>query len=69
MAKAILTTKVDPTYDDLPEEQRKCIRLFYFDNKSYAEISSETGFELKGVKSFIQNGRRNLKIWLEKKID
>jgi RNA polymerase sigma factor (sigma-70 family) len=48
------------------EEQKKCIALFYLDNKSYVEISENTGFSLNQVKSFIQNGKRNLKIYLEK---
>ena len=51
----------------LKEEQKKCIRLFYFENKSYREICSVLNLEEKKVKSFIQNGKRNLKICLEKK--
>ncbi len=45
----------------LKEEQRKCIELFYLQEKSYAEISQITGFSIKKVKSYIQNGKRNLK--------
>lgn len=45
----------------LNEEQRSCIKLFYIDNKSYKEIEEETGFAIKQVKSYIQNGKRNLK--------
>jgi len=51
----------------LKEEQKQCIRLFYFEGKSYREISAELELEEKKVKSFIQNGKRNLKICLEKK--
>ena len=51
----------------LKEEQKKCIRLFYFEGKSYREISATLKLEEKKVKSFIQNGKRNLKICLEKK--
>lgn len=51
----------------LKEEQKRCIRLFYFENKSYREICSVLNLEEKKVKSFIQNGKRNLKICLESK--
>jgi RNA polymerase sigma-70 factor, ECF subfamily len=50
----------------LKDEQKQCIRLFYFEEKSYREISAELELEEKKVKSFIQNGKRNLKICLEK---
>jgi RNA polymerase sigma-70 factor (ECF subfamily) len=53
--------------DRLKVEQKKCIRLFYFDNKCYREIASDLNFEEKKIKSFIQNGKRNLKICLENK--
>lgn len=49
----------------LKEEQRICIELFYFQQKSYQEITELTKFDLKQVKSNIQNGKRNLKIKLE----
>jgi RNA polymerase sigma-70 factor (ECF subfamily) len=51
----------------LNAEQQECIRLFYFENKCYREISAIVKLEEKKVKSFIQNGKRNLKICLEKK--
>ncbi|MDO6391851.1 sigma-70 family RNA polymerase sigma factor [Pontibacter sp. BT731] len=50
----------------LPAEQRTCIELFYLQQKSYREIEEITGCDLKQVKSYIQNGRRNLKIYIEK---
>lgn len=53
----------------LKAEQKRCINLFYFENKSYREVSTELKLEEKRVKSFIQNGKRNLKICLEKKDD
>lgn len=52
--------------EKLKEEQQQCIRLFYFENKSYREISDTLTLEEKKVKSFIQNGKRNLKICIEK---
>jgi RNA polymerase sigma-70 factor (ECF subfamily) len=45
--------------------QRNCIELFYLQNKSYQEVMEITGYDLKQVKSYIQNGKRNLKIRLE----
>ncbi len=50
----------------LNEDQRMCIELFYLKNKSYREIESLTGLTNKQVKSFIQNGKRNLRIQLSK---
>lgn len=47
---------------DLNEEQKICIEMFYLQEKSYKEIADETGFSEKNVKSYIQNGKRNLKI-------
>lgn len=49
----------------LKEEQRKCVELFYLEKKSYQEIQSLLGMEIKKVKSAIQNGKRNLKLKLE----
>lgn len=47
--------------NSLREEQRKCIELMYLEKKSYNEIAQMTGYSLKNVKSYIQNGKRNLK--------
>lgn len=49
----------------LPENQRVTIARFFMDEMSYADIADTTGFALKSVKSFIQNGKRNLKICIE----
>lgn len=49
----------------LKDEQRVCIDLFYLKRKSYEEITRQTGFELKKVKSYIQNGKRNIKLTIE----
>jgi len=52
--------------EKLPKQQKQCINWFYFDNKSYKEIAVMTELELGKVRSYIQNGRRNLKICMEK---
>ena len=54
---------------DLNEEQKLCIDLFYLQEKSYQEVSEETGFSMNQVKSFIQNGKRNLKNYLTNNSD
>lgn len=50
---------------NLNEEQRTCIELFYYQRKPYIEVASMTGYDLNKVKSAIQNGKRNLKIFME----
>lgn len=52
--------------DKLPAAQKQSIDLFYLKEKCYKEIADKTGFSLNEVKSYIQNGKRNLKICLEK---
>ena len=42
--------------------QKKCIELFYYKNMSYAQIVELTGYSVNEVKSYIQNGKRNLKL-------
>jgi DNA-directed RNA polymerase specialized sigma24 family protein len=52
--------------EKLPSAQKVSIQLFYMDEKCYKEIVDETGYSMNEVKSYIQNGKRNLKICLEK---
>lgn len=52
--------------EELPSEQKVSINLFYMEQKCYKEVADQTGFELGKVKSYIQNGKRNLKICIEK---
>jgi RNA polymerase sigma factor (sigma-70 family) len=49
---------------NLGPEQRICIDLFYLQEKSYKEVSDITGYPLNEVKSYLQNGKRNLKGFL-----
>lgn len=51
---------------ELNTDQKKCVELFYLDQKSYQEITDLTGYSMLNVKSHIQNGKRNLKIFMEK---
>lgn len=56
---------LESAINELKDEQKKCIDLFYLKEKSYVEIAEITGFTINEVKSYIQNGKRNLKIKLE----
>lgn len=51
--------------ETLPEEQKRSVDLFYLKEKSYREVADITGYDMKKVKSYIQNGKRNLKICME----
>ena len=50
----------------LNDEQKQCIDLFYLQKKSYNEIEDITGYTNSKVKSYIQNGKRNLKLYMER---
>ncbi len=54
---------------ELNAEQQQCVTLFYLEKKSYQQVSEETGYNLLQVKSYIQNGKRNLKLLIEKKLE
>ncbi|HEX6181528.1 MAG TPA: sigma-70 family RNA polymerase sigma factor [Chitinophagaceae bacterium] len=60
--------KMEQCLGTLPAEQKQCVELFYLQSKSYNEIVEATGFDWKQVRSFIQNGRRNLKICMDKTV-
>jgi len=64
--KDILLENMEQAMVSLNADQRICLELFYLHKKSYQQIADETGFNLMQVKSHIQNGKRNLKIILEK---
>ena len=52
--------------EQLPAEQKQVIQLFYLKEKSYKQIADETQSDINKIRSYIQNGRRNLKICMEK---
>ena len=60
-------TVLEQSVHELNNGQKQCIQLFYLQKKSYHEVCEITGYSLLQVKSFIQNGKRNLKIIMEKK--
>jgi RNA polymerase sigma factor (sigma-70 family) len=51
--------------ETLPVEQKRSVDLFYLQEKSYRQVSDITGYDMNKVKSYIQNGKRNLKICME----
>jgi RNA polymerase sigma-70 factor (ECF subfamily) len=58
-------SKLEKCIEKLVDEQKQCVELFYLKEKCYQEISSTTGYDMNKVKSYIQNGKRNLKICME----
>jgi RNA polymerase sigma factor (sigma-70 family) len=64
----ILNTMGD-ALEELADDQKTCISMFYLKKMSYQQIVSETGFTLMQVKSYIQNGKRNLKIILQRRFE
>jgi RNA polymerase sigma-70 factor (ECF subfamily) len=59
--REIVLKKLENCVDALPEQQKECIRLFYFEDRSYKDIADGLNIDLSIVRSHIQNGRRNLK--------
>jgi RNA polymerase sigma-70 factor, ECF subfamily len=58
--KEVMLTKLEEALATLKDEQRICIELFFIKEKCYSEVAEITGYEIKKVKSYIQNGKRNL---------
>lgn len=58
--------KVQQALKQLKKEQKRCVELLYLKQRSYKEITAITGYSMKQVKSYIQNGKRNIKLILER---
>lgn len=58
--------KLQHCIDGLSVDQKQVVDLFYLKDKCYKEIETITGLDWNKVRSLIQNGRRNLKICMEK---
>jgi len=65
--KAEILDQLSSGIESLSVGQRRCIELFYVENKSYIQVSKETNWTVNQVKSHIQNGKRNLKLYFENK--
>ena len=59
---------MEMSMEELNVEQKICLMQFYIQKKSYAEIADNTHYSIMQVKSHIQNGKRNLKTLVEKKL-
>lgn len=66
--KERLLELLEEALNNLTPNQKECVTLFYLQKLSYQQISAKTGFELLQVKSHIQNGKRNMRIFIEKKL-
>jgi RNA polymerase sigma-70 factor (ECF subfamily) len=58
-------SKLENCIQKLAPEQQQCVSLFYLEQKCYKDIVTLTGYDDNKVKSYIQNGKRNLKICME----
>ena len=68
LQKEQLASLLEQMLPHLNEAQQKCITLFYLQKNSYQNVASITGYSLLEVKSHIQNGKRNLKLLIEKRL-
>ena len=66
--KEILLQTMENAIEDLPFGQKECIQMFYLKKMSYNDIVQKSEFTLLQVKSNIQNGKRNLKSLIEKRL-
>jgi RNA polymerase sigma-70 factor (ECF subfamily) len=62
-----LQERLKSCMEQLKEEQRRCVEMFYYNQRCYKEIAAELTVDENKVKSAIQNGKRNLKICIESK--
>jgi RNA polymerase sigma-70 factor (ECF subfamily) len=58
--------KLEKCMEELASEQKRCVQLFYLQQRCYQEITDLTGYDYNKVKSYIQNGKRNLKLCMER---
>jgi len=58
--------KLERCMEELGHEQKQCVQLFYLQQRCYQELTDLTGFDFNKVKSFIQNGKRNFKMCMER---
>ncbi len=68
LQKEELMDELAKALPQLNSDQKLCIELFYLEKKSYVEIAGQTGYTMMQVKSHIQNGKRNLKLILMKRM-
>ncbi len=59
-------SSMEQALEQLNKEQQVCIKLFYLQKQTYQQIADNTGYSIMQVKSHIQNGKRNLKIQMQR---
>jgi len=64
--KDTILNNMETALKQLNTEQQLCVTLFYLQKKTYQQIAETTGYNVMQVKSHIQNGKRNLKICMQK---
>jgi RNA polymerase sigma-70 factor (ECF subfamily) len=65
--KELQLTFMEECLKGLNNEQKVCVELFFLQEKSYQEVTEMTNYSMNNVKSYIQNGKRNLKNCMEAK--
>lgn len=68
LQSAYTLEQMNEALTELAEEQKNTIVLFYLKKLSYQQIMEQTGYTFMQVKSHIQNGKRNLRTILLKKL-
>jgi len=58
--------RLEAAIEELKDGQRECIRFFYLERNSYHQVAERTGLDVEQVRSHLQNGRRNLRLMLER---
>lgn len=51
--------------EQLKADQKICVSLFFLQKMSYQQIAEQHQYDIKEVKSYIQNGKRNLRLIME----
>lgn len=64
--KELRLQALEQCMEHLNNDQKQTVHLFYIENRCYKEICEVTGYDWNKVRSLIQNGRRNLKLCMEK---
>ena len=61
--------RLEAAIEELKDGQHECIRMFYLERNSYQQVTARTGLDVEQVRSHLQNGRRNLRLLLERQAD
>lgn len=63
------TAELEQLVNQLPDQQRIAVKLFFIDGYSYQQIAGLMQCEVKQVKSYLQNGKKKLQLlWGEPRL-